>query len=85
MAFLFRHPEVPEFDARIIIRQVVKGLAYLHSKGVVHRDIKPENVLLAFSPQTGCSRVMLADFGASAVPKRSRMKTMLGTPDYMAP
>lgn len=85
MSFLLRHHHVMEFDARLIIRQVVHGLAYLHDKGIVHRDLKPENLLLAYSPRVPYHRIMLADFGASAVPRRSRMVTMIGTPDYQAP
>ena len=31
---------------RILLYQIFKGLAYLHSQGVIHRDIKPENLLV---------------------------------------
>lgn len=27
-------------------KQILEGVAYLHSMGVAHRDIKPENLLL---------------------------------------
>lgn len=85
MSFIFRHQTVKEFDTRIIIRQVIRGLGYLHKKGIVHRDLKPENILLAYSPKIAYHRVMLSDFGTSAVPQRSRMVTNVGTPSYQAP
>jgi meiosis-specific serine/threonine-protein kinase MEK1 len=85
MSFLLRHGIVKELDSQIIIRQVVRGLEYLHGKGIVHRDLKPENILLAYSPKLAYHRVMLADFGVSAVPKRSRMRTVVGTVNYQAP
>ncbi|KAF4437508.1 CAMK kinase [Fusarium acutatum] len=85
MSFILRHGTVKELDSRIIIRQVVRGLGYLHEKDIVHRDLKPENILLAYSPKIAYHRVMLSDFGNSAVPRRSRMTTNAGTPGYQAP
>lgn len=85
MSFINRHNGVTEFDTRIIMRQVVRGLSYLHSRGIIHRDLKPENILLAYSPKIAYHRVMLSDFATSAVPNRNRLKTVVGTTNYQAP
>ncbi|UKZ82300.1 hypothetical protein TrVFT333_010086 [Trichoderma virens FT-333] len=85
VSFINRHESIQEIDCRIILRQVVRGLAYLHRKGIIHRDLKPENILLAYSPKIAYHRVMLSDFGACAVPRRSRMMTDIGTFEYKAP
>lgn len=87
-SFIYRHGKdepISEYETRVMMRQVARGLHYLHSKGVIHRDLKPENILLAYSPKVNCHRVMLSDFGAYAVPRRSRMMTCAGTRNYQAP
>jgi len=64
--------------------QILAGLGFAHSNGIVHRDIKPSNVLV---DRDGHAFVM--DFGIAKVLRTGRMLTQinsrLGTPDYMSP
>lgn len=79
-----RYQVFSELEIRWIIRQVLRGVAYLHSKGVAHRDIKPENILCAVAPNAAF-RIILSDFGDAAVVTRGRMKSEVGTSFYRAP
>ncbi|EIW83460.1 kinase-like protein [Coniophora puteana RWD-64-598 SS2] len=66
-----------------ITYQIADALTYVHAQGIVHRDLKPENVLLTSSNPPV---VKVADFGlAKVVDSMTRLKTMCGTPSYLAP
>ena len=51
---------VPEHLIKAWLPQVLCGLQYLHSNGVLHRDLKAENVLVSADMET----VKIADFGS---------------------
>ena len=84
-----RGGHLDEAAGGFIIMQILEGIKYLHSNGVVHRDIKPENVLLASCAEA--PRVVLSDFGSAvdfntlADPKITRMFSLAGTYEYAAP
>ncbi|KIK69379.1 hypothetical protein GYMLUDRAFT_53800 [Collybiopsis luxurians FD-317 M1] len=66
-----------------IAYQLCLALAYIHSLGIAHRDLKPENVLLT---KDDPPKVKVADFGlAKAKDSQTMLKTMCGTPAYLAP
>ncbi len=64
--------------------QILAGLGFAHSSGIVHRDIKPSNVLVDSE-----GRAFLMDFGIAKALRTGRVLTQvnsrLGTPDYMSP
>ena len=65
-------------------RSILKGLHYLHSTkpyAIIHRDLKPDNIFV--SSATGELRI--GDLGQSTFMKNSYTKTIIGTPQYMAP
>lgn len=66
-------------------RQIAKGLAATHAKGLIHRDIKPSNIMVEDGPKRV---VRITDFGiARAVedPSLTKSGLILGTPMYMSP
>ncbi|KAJ6784231.1 hypothetical protein PWT90_01809 [Aphanocladium album] len=85
LSYINQRETIPEFDARIIVRQITRALHWLHKRNIVHRDLKPENVLLACSPRIAYQRVMLSDFGSCALPISNKLKTNVGTQNFQAP
>jgi serine/threonine protein kinase len=73
---------LPENEARDFISQIVDGIFYLHTNGIIHRDIKPANVLLNII--NGKLECVVADFGFAKQNTVFGTK-QIGTPATMAP
>ncbi|KAL7542239.1 hypothetical protein ACHAWF_007123 [Thalassiosira exigua] len=79
-------PCFEEARAARILRQILTAVSHMHEHGVVHRDIKPENILFETSDED--SPIKIIDFGLSrkhVEGRDSAMKTIVGTPYYIAP
>ncbi|XP_076146082.1 STE20-like kinase b [Alosa pseudoharengus] len=71
-----------EPQIRVVCRQTLEALIYLHDNKVIHRDLKAGNILLTLEGD-----VKLADFGVSAKNTKTfqRRDSFIGTPYWMAP
>uniref|UniRef100_A0A669QJC9 Serine/threonine-protein kinase PLK4 n=1 Tax=Phasianus colchicus TaxID=9054 RepID=A0A669QJC9_PHACC len=71
-----------EDEARHFLHQIITGMLYLHSHGILHRDLTLSNLLL-----TSNMNVKIADFGLATQLKMPHEKhyTMCGTPNYISP
>lgn len=83
-----------------IAAQLASALAFLHGEGFAHRDVKPQNVLFAEAPPNitpapnsrseqavrghACA-IKLCDFGFAVRTNGKPVRTICGTPQYMAP
>ncbi|CDW74981.1 glycogen synthase kinase 3 [Stylonychia lemnae] len=53
--------EMPKFLIKLYSFQILRGIGYLHSMGIVHRDIKPLNLLV----DPSCHILKICDFGSA--------------------
>lgn len=64
-------------------RQILKGLYFLHSRSpsIIHRDLKCDNIFITGT--TGS--IKIGDLGLATLKNRSFAKSVIGTPEFMAP
>lgn len=77
---LIKKSKISVTDAALYTKQILQGLAYIHSRHIIHRDIKPSNILV-------CSNktVKIADFGLARVYSDRDMSCGVVTRSYRAP
>jgi cyclin-dependent kinase 8/11 len=59
--YFHKHGAMPLPLVKFLMKQILQGIRYMHSKHVMHRDLKPDNVLIVSS--TFPPVVKIADFG----------------------
>ncbi|KFP42161.1 STE20-like serine/threonine-protein kinase, partial [Chlamydotis macqueenii] len=71
-----------EPQIKVVCRQTLEALNYLHENKIIHRDLKAGNILFTLDGD-----IKLADFGVSAKNTRTiqRRDSFIGTPYWMAP
>ncbi len=70
-----------------LLVQVLRGLHYIHSQGVLHLDLKPSNILISQPEKTGKLSAKIIDFGLAQnlTHTISARQDFFGTPPYSAP
>jgi serine/threonine protein kinase len=78
--FLNKRP-LKEVHCKLYFSQIISALKYLYNKNILHRDLKPQNILL-----DKYNNIKLTDFDfAKFANNDTLLKTICGTPLYMAP
>ncbi|XP_032979063.1 maternal embryonic leucine zipper kinase isoform X2 [Rhinolophus ferrumequinum] len=81
--YIISQDRLSEEETRVVFRQIVSAVAYVHSQGYAHRDLKPENLLF-----DEYHKLKLIDFGLCAKPKGNKdyhLQTCCGSLAYAAP
>jgi len=78
----------PEHEARLLIKNVLEAVAFIHGKGIMHRDLKPENILL--KSKVSNTDIKISDVGLAKIskdfPRRlPRSHSICGSDFYLAP
>ena len=82
LGFIRKRSKLSEAVSKIIFKQLIEGLKYIHKKHFVHRDIKLDNILIDLT-----NTIKICDFGVSKHfdDKNEIMFDHCGTPAYIAP
>ena len=81
LGFIRKRGKLSETVSKIVFKQLIEGLKYIHHKKIVHRDIKLDNILIDLT-----NTIKICDFGVSRkISGDEIMHEHCGTPAYIAP
>jgi 5'-AMP-activated protein kinase catalytic alpha subunit len=79
--YIVKNQKLSENETAFFFYQIIKGVEYIHSKGIAHRDLKPENLLLDKD-----KKLKIIDFGLSNYfDGFQKLETPCGSPCYASP
>ncbi|KAE8588285.1 hypothetical protein XENTR_v10022446 [Xenopus tropicalis] len=83
--FIAEKEALSEEDAIEFLEQILKGVAYMHTRSIAHFDLKPENIML-LQKDVPHPKIKIIDFGlAQKIEDGTVFKSLCGTPQYIAP
>ena len=80
-----------ETQIAVMFRQILSGLAYLHSNNIIHRDLKLENILIkeiekSMETNEDLFILKIIDFGTAKIfDKNKKERILVGSSYYIAP
>ena len=82
--------QLSETQIAVIFKQILSGLAYLHSNNIVHRDLKLENILIYEKEKSDKGEdlfnIKIIDFGTARIfDKGKNPQSIVGSSYYIAP
>lgn len=82
---IYKLGPLPEECVKVYSRQILLGLQYLHSNGIIHRDLKGQNILLDSN-----GKLKLCDFGTAKryendAKESGLVSSVKGSMPWMAP
>ena len=80
--YLTKNEKLPEYQARLLIAEVVLAVEELHRRNIIHRDLKPDNILIGED-----GHIKITDFGLSKdnISKNKLTSTFCGSIAYLPP
>ena len=80
LSFVKKRTKLNEKTSRIIFKQLINSLKFIHSKGIIYRDIKLDNILIDLN-----NNIKICDFGVGKnYKKNEKLKDQCGTSTYIA-
>ena len=83
--------QLSETQIAVIFKQLLSGLAYLHSNNIVHRDLKLENILIQEIEKSKTNgeelfNIKIIDFGTARIfSNKKKPQSIVGSSYYIAP
>ena len=73
---------------KYLFKELVKGISYINSKGIIHSDIKPENILIEYTRNPNSfyiTSIKIIDYGSAFLFNEISSSNTSNTPEYLCP